>query len=392
MQKSASQRIGGSNRGEERNERSNPKVMIVANTAWNLVNFRSGLIRAFISGGFEVVAVASEDKYSSKLPELGCSYIPLPMSNRGTQFSHDLILLGRFYRLIRHERPDVYLGFTIKPNIYGALVASALRVPIINNITGLGAVFIKGGWLERLVRWLYKFSLLRAAKVFFQNDEDRLFFISNGLVGEGNSARLPGSGVDLRRFRPVALPGRSSVRFLMVARILWDKGVGEFIEAARLLRRRGVRAEFYLLGSLGAQNPSAVSLDEVGKWVDEGVINYLGESDDVRAHVAKVDCVVLPSYREGTPRVLLEAAAMARPVVTTDSVGCRDVVDDGINGYLCRSKDAVDLADKLEQVASLSKTERKVMGNCGRKKVEREFDEQIVIRKYLEEIHRVLRR
>lgn len=362
------------------------KVVIALNTAWNLVNFRAGLIRALVAAGYEVVAVAPPDEYAERLSVLGCRFMPLPMDNQGTHPVRDLLLLWRFLWMMRAERPHVYLGYTVKPNVYGSLAARALGIPVINNIAGLGAVFIKGGWLNQLVKGLYQVALSRSRKVFFQNDDDRQLFVTSRLVPEEVSDLLPGSGIDLAKFSPVPLPAGTPVRFLLIARMLWDKGVGEFVEAARLLKQRGVDAEFCLLGFLDVQNPAAIPRQQMNDWVAEGTVLYLGVSDNVREEIAQADCVVLPSYREGTPRTLLEAAAMARPIVTTDAVGCREVVDDGINGYLCNPKDASDLADKMERIVSLSHAQRKAMGLRGREKVERQFDEEIVIRKYLEAI------
>ena len=365
--------------------------MIALNTAWNLVNFRSGLIRALVSHGYEVVAVAPSDEYVPQLAALGCRFVPLPMDNKGTHPGRDLMLLMRFVRLMRQEQPDVFLGFTVKPNVYGSLAAHISGVPVINNVAGLGTVFIKGGWLNRLVRGLYQVALARSRKVFFQNEDDRQLFITGGLVDGALTDRLPGSGVDLKKFEPAYLPGRSQMRFLLIARMLWDKGVGEYVEAARLLKSRGLNAEVCLLGFLDVQNPAAISKSQMDEWVAEGVVRYLGVSDNVREEIAQADCIVLPSfYREGTPRTLLEAAAMARPIITTDSVGCRDVVDDGVNGFLCRPRDASDLADKMERTICMSQTERGAMGLSGREKVEREFDEKIVIDKYLAAIEAVL--
>lgn len=387
------------------------KVMIALNTAWNLVNFRAGLIRALVAEGYEVVAVAPNDEYAARLTELGCRYVPLPMDNKGTHPGRDLLLLWRFYHLLRQERPAVFLGYTIKPNVYGSLAAHALGIPVVNNIAGLGAVFIRNGWLTRLVRGLYKLSLGRSARVFFQNEDDRHLFIECGLVPENVTDRVPGSGIDLERFSvttigtPNPTPGgraaddrtsfpanlqeetqREEVHFLLIARMLWDKGVGEYVEAARQIRRHIPYARFCLLGFLDVQNPAAISRQQMQAWVDEGVVDYLGISDDVRPYIAAVDCVVLPSYREGVPRTLLEAAAMERPIITTDTVGCREVVEDGINGFLCHARDANDLAAKMIQMIALSSEERAEMGRRGREKMEREFDEQIVIQKYLETI------
>jgi glycosyltransferase involved in cell wall biosynthesis len=367
--------------------------MIGLNTAWNLLNFRAGLIRALVAHGYEVVAVAPPDEYSESLADLGCRYVPLPMDNQGTHPGRDLFLLWRFLRLMRRERPDVYLGYTVKPNVYGSLAAHFCGIPVINNIAGLGVVFSKDGWLTRLVRGLYRLALARSHRVFFQNNDDMNLFVAGGLVDADVVGRVPGSGIDLALFRLEPLPAASVVRmrFLLIARMLWDKGVGEYVEAARLVRLRYPDVEFCLLGFLDVKNPAAISREQMAAWVGEGVVNYLGVTDDVRSFIAEVDCVVLPSfYREGVPRTLLEAAAMGRPIVTTDAVGCREVVDDGVNGFLCRVRDAHDLAEKLERMILLSPEERTSMGRYGREKVEREFDEKIVIRRYLETVEAIM--
>jgi len=370
-----------------------PKVLIALNSVWNLVNFRAGLIRTLVSAGYEVVAVAPPDSYVPNLKSLGCRYVPIIMDKKGTNPGKEIYLLFRFYQLMRAERPSVYLGYTVKPNIYGSMAAHVAGVPVINNIAGLGSVFSKNGWLASLVKLLYRLALFRSEKVFFQNEDDRSIFIENRLVIDGVADRLPGSGVDLNKFSPVPLPDRQPVRFLLIARMLWDKGVGEFVEAARLLKREGVNAEFCLLGFLDVENPAAISRQQMDEWVAEGVIRYLGASDDVRREIAEAHCVVLPSYyREGTPRALLESAAMARPIVTTDSVGCREVVDDGVNGFLCKPRNASDLAEKMARIVELSHAEREAMGLRGREKVEREFDEKIVINKYLDAIASILGR
>lgn len=367
------------------------KIIIAINTAWNFVNFRAGLIRSLVAAGYEVVAVAPDDKYANSLNALGCRYVPLHMENGGTNPVQDALLTWRFWRLFSHEQPDVYLGYTVKPNVYGSLAAHMLGITVINNIAGLGAVFIKEGWLVRVVRWLYRIALKRSGRVFFQNADDRALFIEGGLVRPEVTELLPGSGIDLVRFAPVPLDSRgSTIRFLLIARMLRDKGVYEYVEAARQLRQSWPQAEFCLLGFLDVQNPAAISRAEMGAWIAEGVVNYLGVSDDVRTQIGTADCVVLPSYREGTPRTLLEAAAMARPIITTDAVGCREVVDDGVNGFLCQVRDAHDLAAKMERMLSLSQDQRAAMGLRGREKVEREFDEKIVIAEYLVAISSIL--
>ena len=368
------------------------KVVIALNTAWNLINFRSNLIRELVKNNFSVIAIAPDDKYSYKLSELGCRFIPFPMDNQGTNPFQDLLLLYRFWRLLRNERPNIYLGYTVKPNIFGSLAAHTLGIPVINNITGLGAAFIKGGWLASLITYLYRLSLSKSSKVFFQNPDDLRVFIHSGIVKANVIDLLPGSGVDLSKFKleAVKMPLRRRFRILLIARMLWDKGIGEFVESARFIRKMKPEVEFCLLGFLDIQNPAAITRKQIDHWVSEGVVIYLGEATDVRSHIADADCVVLPSYREGTPRVLLEAAAMGRPIVTTDVEGCREVVDDGLNGFLCRPRDAEDLTRKLEKILNLSLSERIAMGLNGRLKMVKEFDEKIVIKKYLDSIKEIL--
>jgi glycosyltransferase involved in cell wall biosynthesis len=366
------------------------KIVICLNTAWNLVNFRAGLIRALVAAGYEVVAVAPEDKYAAGLKALGCRFVSMHMENGGANPVQDALLTWRFFRLFADERPDVYLGYTVKPNVYGSLAAHILRIPVINNIAGLGVVFGKSGLLVKIVCTLYRLALGRSAKVFFQNNDDRQLFISGALVSAEITDLLPGSGVDLNRFTVTALPSSTATavkfRFLMISRMLWEKGVSEFVEAAKLIRTQWPQAECCLLGFLDVQNPGAISRTQMDGLVASG-ITYLGTSDDVRVEIAKADCIVLPSYyREGTPRTLLEAAAMARPIITTDAVGCREVVDDGLNGFLCKIRDAEDLAKKMVKILSLPPALRLEMGLQGRAKMVAEFDEQIVIKKYLSAI------
>lgn len=368
------------------------KVVIAINSAWNILNFRSGLIQALVRNGYEVVAVAPMDKYADRLADLGCRFEALPMDNHGTHPGRDFLLLLRYYFLLRRERASVYLGYTVKPNVYGSLAAHALGIPVINNISGLGAVFIKESLLTRIVRSLYRLALSRSACVFFQNGDDHRMFVDGRLVRSGITDLLPGSGVDLLQFRKEPMPYREEggLRFLLVARMLWDKGVGEYVEAARLVKRRYPSARFCLLGFLDVKNPAAISRSQIDEWVADGLVEYLGISDNVAAEISESDCVVLPSYREGTSRTLLEALAVGRPIITTNVTGCREVVEDGVNGYLCLLRDPEDLAEKMEKMISLTPVERAEMGREGREKAEREFDEKIVIDKYLRAIEKVL--
>jgi glycosyltransferase involved in cell wall biosynthesis len=361
------------------------KIMIAINTSWNFVNFRSGLIRELISAGCEVIAVSPHDAYSRKINDMGCRHIGLAMDNKGTSPLKDLGLFIQFRSLMSKERPDAFLGYTIKPNVYGTLAARSLGIPTINNISGLGTAFIKESWLTAVVRGLYRTALAGAYCVFFQNKGDRSLFTDQKLVRAERTRLLPGSGIDLDRFRPVGKRGaKGQFRFLLIARLLRDKGVLEFVEAARLIRKAHPMISFQLLGFLDVENRTAISSAMVDQWLTEGVIEYLGVTEDVRPYIAAADCIVLPSYREGTPRTLLEAAAMGKPLIATDVPGCREVVVHGKNGFLCEVKNAEDLARKCEDLIRLPEEERRRMGDASRQKMEREFDEKLVIRAYME--------
>lgn len=370
-----------------------PKIILSINTSWNIVNFRRGLVRALRDRGFEVLALSPDDPYAGRLAELGCHHLPLAMDNKGTNPVRDAGLFLRYLAALRREQPAVFLGWTIKPNVYGSLAAHLLGVPVINNVSGLGTAFLSSGWLNRVVRVLYACAFARSRRVFFQNRDDEALFIESGLLRPDQAGILPGSGVDLQHFAPAPPATRDAGAgpvFLLVARLLWDKGVGEFVEAARLVKARLPNARFQLLGFLDVENRTAVPRSAVDQWGREGIIEYLGHADDVRPFLAAAGCVVLPSYREGTPRSLLEAAAMARPLIATDVSGCREVVDDGINGYLCRPRDAADLADKLLAFSQLPESVRHEMGAQSRFKAEREFSETIVVNAYLATIEEIL--
>ena len=369
----------------------NKKIAIVLNTSWNIYNFRLGLIRALKDAGNEVVVIAPYDKYSDILSE-EFEYHDIKINNKGTNPKEDIKTTIDFYKLYKKIKPDIVLHYTIKPNIYGTIACSILGIKTINNIAGLGTLFIKQNFVTKIAKWLYKYSQSKADKIFFQNSDDFEMFTSEGLVTKHKCDVLPGSGVDTNKFIPIDFEsGDNTFRFLLIARMLWDKGLGEYVEAARIIKKKYPSVEFQLLGFLDVINKSAISKEQMQQWVDEGLVNYLGVSDDVKVQIAKADCIVLPSfYREGTPRTLLESASMAKPIITTDNVGCRDVVDDGVNGYLCEVRNAQDLADKMEMMLNLSEDERKLMGEAGRVKMINEFDESIVINKYLKVIKEVL--
>ncbi|MBS0444563.1 MAG: glycosyltransferase family 4 protein [Proteobacteria bacterium] len=368
------------------------RICVVANSSWYVYNFRRSLIEALRLNGHEAIALAPEDAYSQRLRDLGIAVHAIPLDRGGTQPLRELATIFEMRRILRQQKIDVVLSYTPKGNLYAAFALLGRRAHQVMNVSGLGRAFIQTSWVTPIVRIMYRMTMERASWVFFQNDDDRRLFLESGMVDVAKTERIPGSGVDLQRFRPMPPSTQAFGRppsFLMIARLLWDKGVGEFVEAARALRQSGVAARFQLLGPMDEDNPSAVPRHQLDGWVRDGLIDYKGATDDVRTHVAEADCVVLPSYREGVPRSLLEAAAMGKPLIASDAVGCRDAVDDGSTGFLCDVRSAGSLAEKMREMLRLPAEQRDAMGLRGREKMAREFDEGIVLDRYFAVLHRL---
>ena len=366
------------------------KVAIVINSAWQGYNFRLNLARELKKNNYRVVFVAPEDgKYSDKLKQ-EFKFIPVDFKAGGINPIDDLKVCISLYKVYKEHRFDIVLNFTIKPNIYSAIVAKLLNIDSINNITGLGTVFIKTTLITTVVKLLYRASLACSTHVFFQNPEDRNYFLSKGLVSINKCSVIPGSGVDTDKFIPVDVDNDGIFRFLLVARVIQDKGIFEYIDAAHILKNKYSNIEFGLLGELDSINRTAISKKKILELHNKGVINYLGKTDNVREQLANADCVVLPSYREGSPRSLMEASSMAIPIITTDVVGCRQVVDDGVTGLLCQARDSSDLALKMEEMFNMTENDREYMGKLGREKMLKEFDESIVINEYKNTINNII--
>jgi glycosyltransferase involved in cell wall biosynthesis len=332
------------------------RILVIGGLADSLVNFRGILLSEMVARGHEVIACAAEDnrEIADKLTAMGVRYTPLHFRRAGLNPLGDLALLFRLLGVLRQLRPDIVLCYTIKPVIYGAL---ACRLTGIKQcyamITGLGYAFMGGKglrqkWVSMLARTLYRAALTGTAGVFFQNPDDLALFIETGLLRERYKALvINGSGIDTRYFSPAALP-HDPVVFLLIARLLKDKGIFEYASAAAILKQRYPEAIFRLLGPHDP-NPNAISSDQLRTWQQAGVLDYLGEASDVRPHLAASCVYVLPSYREGTPRTVLEAMSMGRPVITTDAPGCRETVTDGDNGFLVPVKDSSALAHAMER-------------------------------------------
>lgn len=366
---------------------SKKTIAIVYNTCHYIYMFRLKLIHKLQEVGYDVIAIAPYDEYSDRLVSEGVKYIPVSIDNKGTSPLADLKLIKNLFTIYKEIKPDIILQYTIKPNIYGSIAAGFAGIPVINNITGLGTVFLNESLLQKITKILYRFSFKKVKKVFFQNSYDKQLFLYNDLVNSSKVDLLPGSGIDTKKFTPqIVAKKNNKFIFLLIARVIRDKGIIEYVEAAKQLIIKYNYVEFQLLGQLGAINKSTINKEEVKSWQNNSIINYLGTVDDVKNNIAQADCIVLPSYREGTSKTLLEAASMAKPIITTDVPGCNNIVSDGVNGLLCKVKDSIDLANKMEMMMNLSTKEREIMGKNGRKKMIDEFEEEIVIQKYLDAI------
>ncbi|MCP4626927.1 MAG: glycosyltransferase family 4 protein [bacterium] len=367
------------------------KIILVSRCAWTLYNYRAGMIRSLKQADYSVLGGGSGgDGFESKISDLGVPFTHLPIEKKGVNPLADLKLIYRLWHWYRKEKPDIVHHFTIKPVIYGSLAARLAGVPkIVNTVTGLGYVFTGDNVsLSRIfVRQMFRAGIKSANFTFFQNTDDRQYLIG------GSSLRLrtdvlPGSGVDCHHFKPENEPSvkvNGAATFLLVARMLKEKGIYEFVEAARDVQRRSPQIRFQLLGDRDVRNPNVIPREDLNRWQEAGIVKWFGAVEDVRPFLAAADVVVLPSYyREGIPRSLLEAAAMGKPIITTDAVGCREAVDHRKTGLLVPAKDVSALVQAMEWMLE-HREQRLKMGMAGRRKVEKQFDEKVVIDRIMRE-------
>jgi glycosyltransferase involved in cell wall biosynthesis len=368
------------------------KIILSANTGWYLWNFRFGLVKELERKGHDVILLAPKDQFLLKFEALAFRTIDLPISGKGTKIVGELRTIFWYWYHFLRVRPDLYLGFTVKPVLYGGLVSRLFGTKWIATITGLGTVFIEQSSLTRFVQTFYRYVLRDASKVILQNPSDEQLFLERALVQGEKSVLVPGSGVNLLKFPFIASPLRrpeEGLRFLTLARLLRDKGIYELVAAAKIVKKKFPRTSFLLAGPANPEDRTAISINEVTEWNDLGFIEYLGPIDDVVPVIAEADCVILPSYREGLSRTLLEASSIGRPIITTAVPGCRDVVVDKVTGLLCEVRNSQDLADKIEQFLLSTLEDRAKMGQAGRDRAEREFSETLVLEEYLKVISEV---
>ncbi len=363
------------------------KIALVGNHARWVYQFRLGLLKKLKELGLKVVVLANPDPFEQKLQKEGIDFEPIHINFYGNNPLQDLRLAFQLFRLYRKHRFDHIIHFTIKPNIFGGLAARFAGIPSFAVVTGLGHVMNeKNPPSSRIGRFLYKVTLGLHKKVIVLNEQDAEDLIGRHMVKPGRLELLPGEGVDTQFYRPLSdKKMRDYPAFLFSGRLIRDKGIFEFVEAARIIKARYPETRFRILGMLDPLGIHSLPVSTLQEWVRQGWIEYIGETVDVRPYVAKADCLVLPSYyREGMSRVLMEAASMETPIITTRQPGCQEMVDDGRTGLLCQSRNPQDLAEKMEQFIRLDKIDRLIMGKNARIKMQREFEERFIIQRYLD--------
>ena len=368
------------------------KILISANVIFTIANFRIELIKFLLLRNYEIVCVASKDELSGNaeevLEKLGVRFIEVSVSRKGLNPIEDLKYLLNLIKIYKNEKPNTVMHFTIKPNIYGTLACRFLKIPSINTINGLGSGIIKENFLSKILKVMYKTALKFSYKTFFQNNDDKEFFINNNLVSTQRVGIVPGSGVDTQSFN-TCTSNTKELTFILIARLLKDKGIYEYIEAIKSIKKTNKHAIFLLAGQFDFGNPSAITQDEVKAWTDGNIIQFIGKTDDIKNFFTISDVVVLPSYREGLSRVLIEAASASKPIITTNVPGCKDVVDDSVNGFLCEVKNSSSLEISLKSMIELNETKIYDMGLESKKIAQSRFDKDIVNSIYLKEIEKI---
>ena len=366
----------------------NVKIAFVANTSWNIYNFRKGLVRHFLSKGDEVIILAPYDEYTEAVESWGCKFFPTPLENTGTNPIKDFKYLNTIRKVFRKEKPEVALSFTIKSNIYTSISGKLTSVPVICNVSGLGTVFLVKGLVGKLAISLYRIAFRFSSAIFFQNQDDQELFTSFVQIAKDRLHLVPGSGIDLTAFKPTSLPLRKEIKFLMISRIIIEKGVREYAHAASHFADQK-NVSFTIVGKYDQDHARSIPESEWEDWKSMNHMTILPHSNSIKELIENHDVIVLPSYREGTPRTLLEGAAMGRPIITTNTPGCKEVVRDGFNGFLCEVGNAKNLSEKIQLFLSLSDQEKQHLGTNSRLLVEEKFREEIVIDTYVDVIRRI---
>lgn len=366
------------------------KITLVYNTTVYVYKFRINLIREIEKLGYEIVVLSPKDEYVEKLQELGIKHHHINMSQYGLNPIKELKTMYEIYKAFKRYKPAYSLHYTIKPNIFGTIVAGFLNIKVINNIAGAGKAFSNDGLFQKFIQFIYKIGLKKSQKVFFQNYDDMNLFLDNNIVKKEVSYRIPGSGVDLLKYKFIPLVNTEFTSFLFIGRLLKEKGIIYFLEAANNVIETGCKAKFYIVGEHEKDNSNYIEANLLDDYLKSEDIYYHGtvSPDEMPRIIGDSSCVVLPSYyREGVPRSLLESASMGKPIITTDNVGCKEVVDEQKNGYKCEIKNFECLANKMKQFINLPFEEKVRMSEYSRNKMENEFAEKIVLNAYIKELN-----
>ena len=358
------------------------KIVILSNHHSYTYNFRKEIIQKLLDENYEVFLVLPYGEKVELLKEMGCKYIDLPLDRRGMNPITDLKLIFNYYQIIKRIAPDAVLSYTVKPNLYGGMVCRMLNISFFPNVTGLGSAVEKENTIQKALIQMYKIAFKKVTCIFFQNKENQRFFESKN-IGINKSKLIPGSGVNTDQFSLIPYPSDKTIEFLFISRIMKEKGIDQYLEAAKYIKEKYPNTKFHVLGFCEEKKYE----EKLKRLQDRGVIQYHGMQSDVRAYHKKAHCTIHPTYYpEGMSNVLLESAASGRPIITTNRSGCKEIVDDNINGYIVETKNSKDLIIKIEQFIQLPNEEKKNMGLAGRLKVEKEFDRTIVVDSYLDSI------
>ena len=367
-------------------------IVVIENGLLSTYTMREGLMLRLLREGCTVYILTHTNKFVPQVEKMG-----LKVFNVGSGNLNPFKVARYIYNLrkaLKKIKPDVCLTFSIRPAIWGNLITRQLHISTITNITGVGPLFISKNLVYRTARSLYRNALSKTKKVFFQNYDDMNLFLERKFVKPAVAERVPGSGVDYNKFKPRISKEKDTGTFifLFIGRLIKDKGIFEYINAARCIKKKFPHTIFNVIGPFWTQNlrRNTITHTQLKHWIEEGVIDYLGEKKDVRKFIAEADCIVLPSYREGTSNILLEAGSMEKPVITTNTTGCKEIVEDGITGLLCNVKDDSDLAEKMEKMLRFTEEKRNDMGKKARQKIIKEYDKQIVIDAYLQAISKAI--
>ena len=360
------------------------KILILANHDLGLYKFRKELLEKLVKDN-EVFVSLPVGKFTDDIKKIGCKYIETSFNRRGTSIKDDILLYKKYKEIISTINPDIVLTYTIKPNVYGGLACQKYNIPYIVNITGgVGTSPEFSGIVHNIALTLYKVSLKKASKIFFQNESNRSYMLSKGIAKDSNDL-LPGSGVNIEQYKPCAFPNDKTIEFTYVGRIMKEKGFNQYVDAAKYIKNKYPNTVFHVCGPYEDDYKQIIE-----SLVKDNILVYDGYVEDMTKIYKQIQCTIHPTYYpEGMSNVLLETCACARAIITTNRPGCREIIEDGINGFVVKEQDSNDLIKKIEKFLSLLNEQRKQMGLNARQKVENEFDRNIVINKYLDAINEI---